>query len=160
MRSCCIVKLVEAGYRVRTTLRSLKRGADVRAMLEVGWCRPGEALSFAAADLTSDAGWPKAVDVAYREHDPRGLRVRPPPDEDGSPPRSRAPFSADEAKTYRWERRVGGTEWAAFAKTISDHQRLPAERRALLLQAIRETIDRFGETTLVRGVTYAHFARR
>ncbi len=57
----CIVQLLDAGYRVRTTMRSLKREADVRAMLKVGGAEPGEALSFAAADLLSDAGWPEAV---------------------------------------------------------------------------------------------------
>ena len=40
-------------------------------------------------------------------------------------------MSAIEAKTYRWERRVSGAEWAAFAGTIP-----------------------------VRVVTYASFARR
>lgn len=57
----CILQLLEAGYRVRTTVRSLAREADVRAMLRVGGAEPGDQLSFAAADLTSDAGWPEAV---------------------------------------------------------------------------------------------------
>jgi nucleoside-diphosphate-sugar epimerase len=57
----CIVQLLNAGYRVRTTVRSLAREADVRAMLAAGGVEPGAALSFAAADLTSDAGWPQAV---------------------------------------------------------------------------------------------------
>jgi dihydroflavonol-4-reductase len=58
----CILQLLNAGYRVRTTLRSLAREADVRAMLKAGGAEPsGDALSFAAADLTSDAGWPEAV---------------------------------------------------------------------------------------------------
>jgi nucleoside-diphosphate-sugar epimerase len=57
----CILQLLHAGYRVRTTVRSLTREGDVRAMLEVGGAAPGEALSFAAADLESDAGWPAAV---------------------------------------------------------------------------------------------------
>jgi len=57
----CILQLLGAGYRVRTTVRSLKREADVRAMLKVGGAEPGDALSFAAADLVSDAGWPEAV---------------------------------------------------------------------------------------------------
>jgi dihydroflavonol-4-reductase len=57
----CILQLLNAGYRVRTTVRSLTREGDVRAMLEVGGAAPGEALSFAAADLKSDAGWPEAV---------------------------------------------------------------------------------------------------
>lgn len=57
----CILQLLEAGYRVRTTVRSLTREADVRAMLKAGGAEPGEALSFAAADLMSDAGWSEAV---------------------------------------------------------------------------------------------------
>jgi nucleoside-diphosphate-sugar epimerase len=57
----CILQLLQAGYRVRTTVRSLARESDVRAMLKEGGAEPGEALSFAAADLTSDAGWPEAV---------------------------------------------------------------------------------------------------
>ena len=32
--SYCIVKLLQAGYRVRTTVRSLKRAAEVRAMVK------------------------------------------------------------------------------------------------------------------------------
>ena len=57
----CILRLLEAGYRVRTTVRSLEREADVRAMLKEGGAEPGEALAFVAADLMSDAGWPEAV---------------------------------------------------------------------------------------------------
>ena len=57
----CILQLLNAGFRVRTTVRSLRREADVRAMLTVGGAAPGEALSFAAAELESDAGWPAAV---------------------------------------------------------------------------------------------------
>lgn len=57
----CVVRLLDAGYRVRTTVRSLTREADVRAMVKAGGAEPGEALSFAVADLMSDAGWPEAV---------------------------------------------------------------------------------------------------
>ena len=57
----CILQLLDAGCRVRTTVRSLTREAGVRAMLQAGGADPGEALSFAAADLMSDAGWPEAV---------------------------------------------------------------------------------------------------
>lgn len=57
----CILQLLKAGYRVRTTVRSLEREAGVRAMLKAGGAEPGDALSFAAADLLSDAGWPAAV---------------------------------------------------------------------------------------------------
>ncbi len=57
----CILQLLDAGYRVRTTLRSLDRESMLRAMLKAGGAQPGEALSFAAADLNSDAGWPQAL---------------------------------------------------------------------------------------------------
>ncbi len=57
----CILQLLEAGYAVRTTVRSLKREADVRAMLKTGAAEPGEALSFVAADLNTDTGWQEAV---------------------------------------------------------------------------------------------------
>lgn len=57
----CILQLLQKGYRVRTTVRSLAREADVRAMLKQGGADPGAALEFAAADLTGDAGWPEAV---------------------------------------------------------------------------------------------------
>ncbi|HRO03656.1 MAG TPA: GDP-mannose 4,6-dehydratase [Terricaulis sp.] len=57
----CIMQLLEAGYQVRTSVRSPKREADVRAMLAQGGVDAGERLSFAAADLMSDAGWADAA---------------------------------------------------------------------------------------------------
>jgi len=56
-----ILQLLGAGYQVRTTVRSLSRESDVRGMLMRGGSEPGSHLSFVAADLTSDAGWPAAV---------------------------------------------------------------------------------------------------
>jgi len=59
--SHCILQLLAAGRQVRTTVRSLKRVADARAMLKEGGAEPGDRLSFIAADLENDAGWPEAV---------------------------------------------------------------------------------------------------
>jgi nucleoside-diphosphate-sugar epimerase len=59
--SHCIVQLLAAGHRVRTTVRSLKREGDVRAMLQEGGAEPDGRLSFVAADLENDAGWPEAA---------------------------------------------------------------------------------------------------
>jgi nucleoside-diphosphate-sugar epimerase len=59
--SHCILQLLAAGHRVRTTVRNLKREPEVRAMLAQGGADPGERLAFVAADLESDAGWPEAV---------------------------------------------------------------------------------------------------
>ncbi|WP_125610126.1 SDR family oxidoreductase [Specibacter cremeus] len=58
----CIAKLLGDGYRVRTTVRSVDRERDVRALLQTAGVEPGDALTFAAADLVSDDGWPAAVD--------------------------------------------------------------------------------------------------
>jgi len=57
----CIVQLLEAGYHVRTTVRSLKRETEVRAMINAAGINAGDKLTFAAADLTADAGWSQAV---------------------------------------------------------------------------------------------------
>jgi nucleoside-diphosphate-sugar epimerase len=57
----CILQLLAAGYEVRTTVRNLKREADVRAMLKTGGAESGEQLSFVAADLEKDAGWAEAA---------------------------------------------------------------------------------------------------
>jgi nucleoside-diphosphate-sugar epimerase len=57
----CVLQLLQAGYQVRTTVRSLTREADVRAMLRTGGVEAGDRLSFTAADLTGEAGWPEAV---------------------------------------------------------------------------------------------------
>jgi nucleoside-diphosphate-sugar epimerase len=58
----CIIKCLAAGYTVRTTIRSLKREADVRKMLEVGDAPHLDRLSFFVADLTKDEGWKEAIE--------------------------------------------------------------------------------------------------
>jgi len=77
----CILTLLEAGYRVRTTLRSLSREAEVRENLSTGGAKPGDQLSFVAADLTGDDGWSEATEgCAYVMHGasptPSGNQVR------------------------------------------------------------------------------------
>lgn len=57
----CILALLKAGYRVRTTVRSLSREAEVRAQLKVGGAEPGDRLSFVNADLAADEGWAQAA---------------------------------------------------------------------------------------------------
>jgi nucleoside-diphosphate-sugar epimerase len=57
----CILRLLADGYRVRTTVRSLAREGQVRAMLTQGGAEPGDRLEFVQADLLSDEGWSEAV---------------------------------------------------------------------------------------------------
>jgi dihydroflavonol-4-reductase len=57
----CILQLLAAGHRVRTTLRSLARRDDVLAMLMRGGAVSTAGLGFHAADLSADAGWAEAA---------------------------------------------------------------------------------------------------
>lgn len=56
-----ILQLLAAGQRVRTTVRSPTREAEVRAMLKQGGAATDERLEFVVADLERDAGWSAAV---------------------------------------------------------------------------------------------------
>lgn len=58
--SHCILALLAAGHRVRTTVRDLRREPDVRAMLEETGKNPD--LTFRAAALEHDEGWREAVE--------------------------------------------------------------------------------------------------
>lgn len=55
----CAVEMLKAGYGVRGTVRSLSRGAEVKASLAKH--ADVSRLEFAEADLESDAGWREAV---------------------------------------------------------------------------------------------------
>ena len=56
----CIVDLLERGYLVRTTLRSLSKAPALRATIAAAGANT-DGLSFVAADLTQDAGWDEAM---------------------------------------------------------------------------------------------------
>lgn len=58
--SWCIVELLQRGFAVRTTVRSLSKEQAVRAAISTA-IDPGDRLTFFAADLTSDVGWDAAV---------------------------------------------------------------------------------------------------
>lgn len=57
----CILALLARGHRVRTTVRSRDREAEVRANLRAGGAEPADRLAFVEADLTADVGWAQAV---------------------------------------------------------------------------------------------------
>jgi dihydroflavonol-4-reductase len=59
--SHAIVQLLNAGHRVRATVRDLKRAPDVRAMLKQGGAQANDRVSFFAADLQNDDGWAAAA---------------------------------------------------------------------------------------------------
>ena len=57
----CILRLLDQGYEVRTTVRDSGKEAAVRSVLAGAGMADGTRLSFVAADLLSDAGWSDAV---------------------------------------------------------------------------------------------------
>jgi nucleoside-diphosphate-sugar epimerase len=59
--SHAILQLLAAGHEVRTTVRSLKREADVRTMLAAGGATAADRVTFFAADLQNDLGWREAA---------------------------------------------------------------------------------------------------
>ena len=58
--SWCVIGLLQQGYTVRTTVRSLGRESAVRAAIGKV-VDPQDRLSFHAAELTTDAGWDAAA---------------------------------------------------------------------------------------------------
>ncbi|WP_431209286.1 SDR family oxidoreductase [Puia sp. P3] len=59
--SYCMIALLNKGYAVRASLRSLGRVAEVKQMLTVGGIRNFDGLSFVEADLSKERGWAAAV---------------------------------------------------------------------------------------------------
>jgi nucleoside-diphosphate-sugar epimerase len=67
--SHCILQLLEAGHRVRATVRNPQREGEVRLVLQRLGAETGDRLEFAIADLESDAGWaPAAAGCDYVLH--------------------------------------------------------------------------------------------
>jgi len=79
----CILQLLQQGYRVRTTIRSMKRKEEVFTMLKAGGITDFTNLSFIEADLTKDDNWNEAVkDCTYVLHVASPIFLRVPAHED------------------------------------------------------------------------------
>lgn len=79
----CILALLREGYRVRTTVRTPAREAQVRRQLAAGGIAPGARLEVVPADLEHDAGWREAAqDCAYVLHGASPTPSGAHPDED------------------------------------------------------------------------------
>lgn len=78
----CIVQLLDQGYRVKTTLRSVNKKQGVLDMVQVAGVS-GENLEFVQADLTSDTNWDNAVEgCEYVLHVASPIFLRAPKHED------------------------------------------------------------------------------
>lgn len=79
----CILQLLQKGYKVRTTIRALKRKEEVIGMLRTGGLSSFEDLSFVQTDLTSDNNWDEAMrDCTYVLHVASPIYLRLPKHED------------------------------------------------------------------------------
>lgn len=79
----CILQLLQKGYLVRTTLRSLSRKEEVLEMLKEAGISPFGHLEFIEADLTSDTNWDNAVKACrYVLHVASPIHLRLPKHED------------------------------------------------------------------------------
>lgn len=81
--SWCVIGLLQQGYTVRTTVRSLDREGAVRAAYKK-IVDPLDRLSFFATELTSDAGWDAATtgcDYLLHVASPLGVAEPKDPDE-------------------------------------------------------------------------------
>jgi nucleoside-diphosphate-sugar epimerase len=67
--SHCILQLLQKGYNVKTTLRSLNRKQEVIDMMKSGGITSFDNIEFIEADLTKDDNWDAAVkDCKYVLH--------------------------------------------------------------------------------------------
>ena len=59
----CIIELLNGGYQVNTTIRSLAKAPSVKVTLKAGGISESllESVSFFAADLNADQGWTQAI---------------------------------------------------------------------------------------------------
>ncbi len=77
------LKLLNAGYNVRGTVRRLDRGEEVRAAVAPHLTAGAGTLSFVQADLESDAGWGDAMaDVSAVIHTASPFPIAQPKDAD------------------------------------------------------------------------------
>ncbi|REC61521.1 aldehyde reductase [Chryseobacterium pennae] len=58
----CIITLLNNGYKVKATFRSLKKAELVKEMLKEGGITSFEDISFTEADLQNEASWDKAAE--------------------------------------------------------------------------------------------------
>ena len=78
----CILQLLQKGFSVNTTIRSLAKKESIIVALKDGGIEDFSRLSFYEADLTNDAGWTEAMkDVTYVLHVASPFPAQNPTDE-------------------------------------------------------------------------------
>lgn len=74
----CIIQLLQKGYNVRTTIRSIQKRQELINLLAEAGVKDFQDLDFVQADLTSDKNWEQAVfgcDYVLHVASPIGLAI-------------------------------------------------------------------------------------
>ncbi|WP_264537409.1 SDR family oxidoreductase [Flavobacterium sp. N1736] len=126
----CILHLLQEGYTVKTTVRSLSKSETVLESLKSGGISSFEKLSFFQADLNSDAGWNDAVkDCDYVLHVASPFPAQQPEDENELiiPARDGALRVLKAARDAGVKRLVFTSSFAAIGYSIKDQDHVFTE---------------------------------
>jgi dihydroflavonol-4-reductase len=151
----CAVEMLRSGYAVRGTVRSLQRSAEVRDTL----ARHADVarLSFAQADLESDAGWDAAVaGCAHVLHLASPFPAKQPRDE-------QALIRPAVEGTLRVLRAAAGAHVERFVQTSSMAAVVyghPRDRKAPFTEADWTNVEDPGVTPYTKSKTLAERAAR
>lgn len=114
-----------------------------------------------------DPGMSAALDAVYGRLAPQiaaTTRAVKPEDRDRThitaPLAATGMFAAAEMRAYPWDATYTRAEWVDFLGTHSDHVRLSDGRRAALLDAVGDVVDRLGGTIVYHVSTVLVLARR
>jgi dihydroflavonol-4-reductase len=151
----CAVEMLNAGYGVRGTLRSLQRSAEVSASLS----RHADVsrLSFAQADLDSDDGWDAAVaGCAHVLHVASPFPARQPRDEQ----ELIRPAVQGTLRVLRAAAGAGVERLVQTSSMVAVMYGHPRERTAPFTEADWTRIDTPGVTAYAKSKTLAERAAR
>jgi SAM-dependent methyltransferase len=145
---------IDPDVRYRRARTALGAGG----LLGVFWNRP----AWGRTELRA------ALSAVYRRHAP-DMETDSPMHPDNPSPQGDEDWAAEiapvrefadpEVRIYRWSQDYTGGDYAALMNTLSDFQRLQADRRARLLAAIESTIAERGGTLTMPMITRLHTAR-
>ncbi|MBF4515647.1 aldehyde reductase [Flavobacterium sp. ANB] len=126
----CILHLLQEGYTVKTTVRSLSKKDTILQSLKSGGILSFEKLSFFQADLNNDEGWSEAVkDCDYVLHVASPFPAQQPEDENELiiPARDGALRVLKAARNAGVKRLVFTSSFAAIGYSIKDQNHVFTE---------------------------------
>jgi len=151
----CALEMLRHGYAVRGTVRSLAKADKVRATL-ARHCDVS-ALSFCAADLSSDTGWDEAARGVHGVlHVASPYPIRQPDDEQ----ELIRPAVEGSLRVLRAAVAAGASRFVQTASTVAIANGHPRERTAPFTEADWSVLDGPGVTPYTKSKTLAERAAR